>query len=222
MQHNTRLIYTFDNYIGDHGWRVKRFPFFNVSNALGLTHDILEHSRNDSGTWYEEISAFGAIVAYRGNMSDLLYPVERNVHDKIVQLGKELAGILEKPAMDNPEFFTKVKDTYKRISSWHYGYVDLLAEETAGHIKELSGSSEEETKACLLSWLSYGYSRASRVIESSGWDAPYIWEEVENTITSALFDSRRDFYEGNEVSVQIDFERCRCDVVPINCKYVFN
>lgn len=221
MQHNTRLIYTFDNYIGVHGWRVKRFPFFNVSNELGLTHDILEHSRNDSGTWYEEISAYGAIVAYRGNMSDLLYPVERNVHDKIVQLGEELAGILEKPAIDNPEFFTKVKDTYKRISSWHYGYVDLLAEETAGRIKELSGSSEEETKACLLSWLSYGYSRASRVIEDSGWEGSYIFEEVENTIRSRLFDSGIEFYKGHEVSVQVNFDRCFCDVKPINCKYLF-
>lgn len=94
MKYNTRLIYIHDPNTGGEGWRVKRMPFMNIANARGLTHDILEHSRNDKGTWHEEISAFGATVAYRVNRSDLLYDICRTEEAKIYRLAIELAELV--------------------------------------------------------------------------------------------------------------------------------
>ena len=223
MKYNTRLIYIHDPNTGDEGWRVKRIPSMNTTDARGLTHDILEHSRNDKGTWHEEISAFGAIVAYRLNMSDSLYPQYRTSYEKLLALAKELANLVSEGWERKQGFMEKLCTLHPLIEPQEN--IRTLADE-ASKLVEIPLEVDPNFSRLYISnfleqWLKVGHIRATKVIEQSGWDASYIWQAVYETIDAELFKSKIEFYQGHEVSVQIDFDRCWCKVVPINCKRLF-
>lgn len=218
MKYNTRLIYVFNNKIGEYGWKVKKFPFFSTTSAGGLTHDILEHSRNDKGTWYEEIAAFGAILAYRADSSDFLYPILHRLEDKIQALAKELANLLENVVLDRGSHFFCLPKTHKIASDFR---VALLAKITATHMHLMAGISLASIEDFLMAWLSKGFIRASKVIEDCRWDGSYIWGTVKDTISGSLFGNGY-YVEGQEVSVQINFDNFVVEVVPVNYKLLFN
>ena len=223
MKYNTRLIYVYDDNHGYEGWRVKRIPSMNPTNARGLTHDILEHSRNDKGTWHEEISAFGAMVAYRVNRSDLLYDICRTKEAKIYRLAEELAELVTEgwERKEGLVFKMTNKNPYYPV----HPYIQLLADEAAKLIRAPDSFTkhiaEKYLSIWLVNWLKQGHKRATKIIEQSGYEGADIWSTVYGQIEFELFKSSIDFYEGNEVSVQIDFDRCWCKVVPINCKRLF-
>jgi hypothetical protein len=219
MKYNVRLIYDWDDSIGEFGWRVKKFPFMNISNARGLTHDILEHSPNDTGTWHEEISAFGAIVAYRLNMSDSLYPQYQTFHDKLL----ELANFVSEGWERKQGFIEKLCTLHPLIEP--HENIRTLADE-ASKLVQIPLEVDPDFSRLYISnfleqWLKAGHIRATKVIEQSGWDADYIWQVVYETIDAELFKSKIEFYQGHEVSVQIDFDALRCVIKPINCKFLF-
>jgi hypothetical protein len=223
MKYNTRLIYIHDPNTGDEGWRVKRMPSMNATGARGLTHDILEHSRNDKGTWHEEISAFGAMVAYRINRADLLYSVEINEEGKLKALAKELAELVSEGWEQKEGLVFKMtsKNPYYPI----HPHIQLLADEAAKLIKAPNSFTkhiaEKYLSIWLIIWLKQGHKRATEIIEKSDYEGADLWSVVHDQIEFELFKSNIVFYEGNEVSVQIDFDRCWCTVVPINCKKLF-
>lgn len=223
MKYNTRLIYAYDNYIGEEGWRIKRIPSMNVVNARGLTHDILEHSRNDKGTWYEEISAFGALVAYRVNRADLVYSGERTEEGKIQRLSEELSYLINEACERNKYFIVKTPNSNAYCTT--HPYILLLAHETAKLIKAPDLFTKDIDLKYVTTWLvrrlNIGHKRATKIIEQSGYEGADIWSTVHDQIEFELFKSNIDFYEGNEVSVQIDFDRCWCKIQPINCKRLF-
>lgn len=223
MKYNVRLIYDWDDSIGELGWRVKKFPFMNIADARGLTHDILEHSPNDTGTWHEEISAYGAVVAYRLNMSDSLYPQHRTSYDKLLALAKELANLVS-DGWERKQGFIEKLCTLHPLTEPHKD-IRTLADEASKLVqiplKVNPDFSRLYISNFLEQWLKVGHIRATKIIEQSGWDAAYIWQAVYETIDAELFKSKIEFYQGHEVSVQIDFDALRCSVIPINCKSLF-
>lgn len=104
-------------------------------------------------------------------------------------------------------------------------YIQLLADEAAKLIRAPDSFTkhiaEKYLSIWLVNWLKQGHKRATRIIEQSGYEGADLWATVHDQIEFELFKSSIDFYEGNEVSVQIDFDRCWCKVVPINCKRLF-
>lgn len=221
MKYNTRLVYSYDDDTGDHGWTLKRNKHFNPCYSAGaVVHDILEHSRNDKGTWYEEIAAFGASVAYRGDGSELLYPRLILLPDKIEALGKELGDLLEFPFINRSDFFSELPKTKTNTDNELIKLLANTASETLeSHLPEFNKNLAYN---CLLKWLSFGYNRALSVINNSGHEPYYIWSCLRYEIDNALFDTRYNFYENNEVSIQYDLGTLACNVIPINCKRVFN
>lgn len=223
MKYNVRLIYTYEDRVGDFGWRVKKMPCMNITDARGLTHDILEHSPQDKCTWYEEVSAYGAVVAYRVNRSDLLYPDFNNEIDKVKALAKELAELVTEGWELKNGFVFKFtnKNPYYPI----HPHIQLLADEAAKLIKAPDSFSEHiQTKYLsiwLVNWLKQGHKRATSIIEKSGWEPADVWSVVFDMINIELFKSHIDFFENAEVSVQIDFDKCYCKIQPINCKRLF-
>ena len=193
------------------------------TNAIGLTHDILEHSRNDKGTWIEEISAYGALVAYRINNADLLYPSERTIEGKITRVAEELAQLVSDAWEINEGFVFKTTNTNPSYPV--HPHIQLLADKAAKLIKAPDSFTKHLAKKYLsiwlVNWLKQGHIRATKIIKQSGYEGAYIWSTVRDQINNKLFKHGTQFYEGHEVSIQIDFDRCWCKVVPINCKRLF-
>lgn len=223
MKYNVRLIYGWDDNIGEFGWKVKKFPSMNTTNARGLTHDILEHSPNDTGTWHEEISAYGAVVAYHLNMSDSLYPQCRTPYDKLLEVAKELADLVSEGWERKQGFMEKLCTLHPLIEP--HENIRTLADEASKLVKiplEVDPDfSRLYISNFLEQWLKVGHIRATKIIKQSGWDASYIWQAVYETIDAELFKSKIEFYKGHEVSAQIDFDALHCRIKPINCKYLF-
>lgn len=213
MKLNVRLIYTYDNNYGEFGWKVKKIKSFGISSAEGLVHDILEHHPRDKGTYVEEISAYGAMLAYRGN-SDWLIPKVKTQLGKARESGIILSGdILEnmherKPNTIGKIFPTKVFKPDNELIM----YFAISANNEFGAIELVNW---------IYQWAMSGYTRANKIIETCGWDGPYIYEETFRTIEANLFFTE-NWFEGAEVSVQVDFSRCSTEVIPINCKRMFN
>lgn len=224
MKLNTRLVYTYDDMYGSLGWKLKRTPSMNVANdARTLTHDILEHHPRDKGTWWEEISAYGAIVAYKINLSDIYKPELRTEEAKIIELSKELAEIVTEAWERSNGFVFKI--CAKNVSYRIHPFIRFLANQASTRIKSPDKFNEhistQYLSIFLQSWLKQGHIRATKIIEKSGYQAAEIWQTVHDQIHNELFRDPLDLFEGAEVSVRIDFDRCWCEVVPINCKSVF-
>lgn len=224
MRLNTRLVYVYDHDYGSLGWKLKRTSSMNVSNdARTLTHDILEHHPRDKGTWYEELSAYGAIVVYKINLSDIYVPALRTEEAKVLRLAEELAYFVSLAWENNNSFVFKMcaSKPYYPI----HPHIKLLADEASKSITTPDRFnrhiSSQYLSIFLQNWLKQGHRRASKIVKESGYQAAEIWQTIHDQIHNELFRIPMDLFEGAEISVQIDFDRCWCEVVPINCKRIF-
>jgi hypothetical protein len=223
MKINTRVIWREDKH-GNEGWCIKRIPVFDVSSAKGLAHDILEHSRNDKGTYTEEVSAYGAIAAWRIDYTDNLYP-GKSLHSKAIDLGKELAQTILY------DYWIKFEDAcfnqLPKNKLLDNEYIHLITHAAlAEFIEEVNRVTENSAVIdpfkllnWLECWLSNGYIRASKIINQMGYQPGDLWNVVHDQIETYMFN--QDYVQGTEVSVQINTDRCWCEIVPIRFKYQF-
>jgi hypothetical protein len=216
---NTRVVWVCNPNTGIDGWRIKRVPSFDpVASAAGLTHDILEHSRNDKGTWAEEVQAYGAMIAWRMDASDNLFAHAKEIH-KPELLGNDLGYFLNNWMQSNSpslfemqvKEFKAIPDVIKQVADSAYGCLYRLQD------NYFTATTVEEAKLEILnklhSWLMIGYKRAVKVIEESGYHPGDLWSTVHDQINMYMF--KQDYVEGTEVSIQIDTDRCWCRVLPI-------
>lgn len=206
---NTRVVWARNPNTGSEGWRIKRIPSFDpVANATGLTHDILEHARNDKGTWAEEVQAYGAIIAWRMDASDNLFK-RLKLADKPKALGQELGDFLD----DWMNADTKsIFDVQIKKVSIVPPVVSEVAIAACEYVNDRYGNIEDALDT-IISLLMLGYKRATKVIEESGYHPSDLWSTVHDQINMYMF--KQEYIVGTEVSIQIDTGRCWCRVLPI-------
>ncbi len=224
MQINTRVIWVRDFETGEYGWRVKNFDWASNVGAAGLTHDILEHSRNDGGTYEEELTAYGRVFAYRF-YTPYLYGGS-NSNEKIQALGVELSDLLYplfQRSKTGDRFLTTPKKYFKKITEETQPLYEMsviafnhLANEF--DLSFLGNVSHTQVQRWILSWLVSGYRKAKKVIDESGMYGGDIYGSVYDTLKQQLPDLEPYIFEGAEISVQIETSRCQCYVFPINFK----
>lgn len=206
---NTRVVWVRNPNAGIEGWRIKRIPSFDpAANAIGLTHDILEHSRNDKGTWAEEVQAYGAMIAWRMDASDNLFK-KLKLEAKPKALGRELGDFLNDWINANTKSIFDIQ--IKKVSA-----VPTEVREVAIAAYEYLNNrygSDVELLDTIISLLMIGYKRATKVIEESGYHPGDLWSTVHDQINMYMY--RQEYIEGTEVSIQIDTDRCWCRVLPI-------
>lgn len=217
MKWNTRIIQTEDNH-GNFGWRLKRNPHFQVSSPQGLVHDIIEHRRNDQGTWEEEVSAYGAIVAWRLDYTDNLYP-GNNLIGKAVSLGEELGNqiLYEILNIKPARYFDDLPESKSKCTN---EYIEIVVKNAITAASEFQVYDEltdpmflVRLENWLISWLSDGYCRAMKIINRMGYHPGDLYNVVVDQLVTIL--NHQSFRGMEEASIQIDFDRCWCEIIPI-------
>ncbi len=194
------------------GWVVKQhFKWADPSfSGRTLTHDILEHRKFDTGTFTEEIAAFGRIWAYRGD-SPSLYP---NVYGeaKAYKVGEELWNAIIMPIMDrkNRFYLTCPTKPFKRLTE-EEKLLTIIADNAVPHdlndYNYLNEATRDEVYAYVLQWLVYGYRDAMKIINTLGYHPGDLWATVEREISNALK------YGSRELKIYIDTDRCYCEIL---------
>jgi hypothetical protein len=215
MKINTRVIYV-DNKYGE-GWRIKRTPSFYPTTARDLVHDILEHSRNDKGTWAEEVSAYGAIIAWRLDLSDNFGGRATSIDEKIIRLAKEFvdSNLDQIIAKYDQEYFLKLPKCKPKFKS---DYCTRVADAAIDYWLEsvdtpYSNDFSKTVHKWIFSYLENGYSQAMKVISTTLHDPADIWSTCREMVEIHLM--KGNFYEGAEASIQIDIDACICNIIPI-------
>lgn len=223
----TRLVWTEDHENGIEGWKIKRIKAFNPStDASGLVHDLLEHYPRDKGTFYHEVGAYGAVIAYRSE-SNHLYSNEKPER-KLFRLAEELGyGLLY-------DFFTRKTPHYlkwlptklqKTKDKSLIKFVDTAYDKAVNQfdtawLRNWYGEyNRDDFIHWLEQWIIHGYTRAKKIIDKSGWDAHYIWDGVYHAVKAWLYD--KQYPIGAEVSITIYPNSCNCEIIPINYKRLF-
>jgi hypothetical protein len=151
---------------GINGWIpmwVGKSKGFDPMQASGMAHDALEHRLCDSGTYEEELMAFGRLIALRG-LSGLGF---RSFRSPEYNLGMELAGIWDRSNEENlrdllPAPTTTKLDRY--IETFLSGVCDAFVRYVGGNN---SGDDEEVELSPvhlghMRSWLRIGVRDAVR------------------------------------------------------------
>ena len=218
MKWYTRIIYREDQQ-GNEGWSLKRNPYFNVVSAAGVVHDILEHPRNDNGTWYHEVSAYGAMIAWRLDYTAHLY-AGNNIIRKAKLLAEELgAGVIFQIFERKGEcYFDKLPARIPKKTSEYIPTIAKIAAEYSLKFLHVDTENDYFQKESFLPklihwiqyWLTHGYVRAMKIINKLGYQPGDLYGTVLNEIKQGL---RNQYpYIGTELSIQIDFERCWCEI----------
>lgn len=176
---------------GINGWCplwVPKSAEFDPMNALGMAHDMFEHSLGDRGHLHEEAQAFGRIVAFR-----LIPGLLNGYGNQTDRLGEEFAGIwgrtekidIAKPPRTAPLGCAQTEQTL--VSLMRACMKSIVTEMSDNHHWDhwkKDNGLHKNAGAYFLSWLRIGYRDALRRYGQQDHEIWDIASEVKRWATS--------------------------------------
>lgn len=169
-----KFIWTEDDN-GNEGWMCMWMPKsdnFNTVEGLGMLHDMLEHLETDTGTWANELSAFGRIVVtrMRSNIPKKTEEMNKQDAEELVRIllnhqpdiSEDLYAVCEHEYAskitdeDYPEHEYRIKGTAEGIAS---GLWKTCEESIFERLDNYTGPgvTQEQFAKRVEGWLRYGY-----------------------------------------------------------------
>lgn len=188
------------------GLRMSNRPHFDPLQGMAIAHDMLEHPKNDDGTFEHELMALGASIFVRDHESYYAQRGQRNVDpakniasDMVEQFHLNGGGyVLRKPA----------NGARPLDDDWAEGIIQRVWMESRnllpGEVDQMPAWLEEDQKANYIGWLRSGYRYAiRRYAKMCASEMCYIFQQVE----TAADDILRDAVQGQQYRFSIDLNR---------------
>lgn len=187
-----KFEWTYYDEWGTWGWLAVNAPpeFQPVADGRGVAHDTLEHFADTTGTWEDELQAFGAMVFVRGHTGGL-----RNMFISGEQvLANDLMSALNfffpyenyEPE-DQPQQRREVAPI-RTYNTEDYGieFIDkaiaLVRTDFNGYYSEYSMDGVPEALKRIRGWLIHGYRRAKRRFHNDS-DVPmYLFDTIKREV----------------------------------------
>lgn len=209
MKITRRFVWAEHESTGSTGWNplwIPREADFTPNNGAGIVHDTLEHALCDTGTFEDEIMAFGRIVALR--LLPGVFSMNRYRSTTAASLGEEMHGIWESacpPPIEAPKlgYFSaldvqdELSEMVKAFANAHQKYLDSNGE----HAIEIT---QKELNA-LYRRLKMGYLHAKQFYEARGGGSCFDLGWAGNEFAASFNEPEAE--ENSLLTVRVDIER---------------
>jgi len=195
-----KFIWAKDRDHGSMGWLPKNIPHFNVSDGLGVTHDVMEHFSSRDDSIESEMMAFGSMLYIRG-MGDYWAAINAYYPNPADQMPNDIARFLG----ENGEHITAPRSESRMGDS----DADDILEATFAKVRALlpdeldCWSAEFDIEPVIMNamaWVRIGYVACARRFHQN---SPYAISDTFQEIENYINDQHATGRDGDTMTVRV-------------------